>query len=108
MPELVKIADVGSLAPGKAIAIDLQGTKIALFNVDGTYYAIDDTCTHRGGPLSEGDIDGTVVTCPWHSAEFEITTGEVVNPPADCAVKSYPVTVEGSEIKIEISKKPGL
>ena len=103
MPELVKIADVGSLAPGEAIAIDLQGTKIALFNVDGTYYAIDDTCTHRGGPLSEGDIDGTVVTCPWHSAEFEITTGEVVNPPADCAVKSYPVTVEGNEIKIEIS-----
>ncbi len=103
MPDLVKIANTDDLSPGEAIAVEIHGQKIALFNVDGAHYAIDDTCTHRGGPLSEGQIDGTVVTCPWHSAEFEITTGEVVNPPADRAVKSYPVTVEGNEIKIEIS-----
>ncbi len=103
MSEVVTVAAVSDLSPGEAIAVEIHGHTIALFNVAGTYYAIDDTCTHQGGPLSDGEIDGTVVTCPWHFAEFDITTGKVLNPPADCAVKSHPVTVEGDEIKVEIS-----
>ena len=64
MPKLIKIAETKDLTPGQAAAFDLEGQRIALFNVEGTYYAIGDSCTHRGGPLSEGDVQGTKVTCP--------------------------------------------
>jgi nitrite reductase/ring-hydroxylating ferredoxin subunit len=76
--------------------------KVALFNVEGTYYAIGDTCTHRGGPLSEGDVQGTKVTCPWHGAHFDLKTGAVLGPPAQKGVPSYKVTVEGDDIKVEV------
>ena len=101
MTEVVKIANVDDVSPGEAIAVEVGDLTIALFNVEGTYYAIENTCTHQGGSLSEGQIVGTVVTC-LHFAEFDITTGEVVNPPADRGVTSYPVTVEGNEIKVEV------
>jgi len=68
-----------------------MGKKIALFNVNNQYYAIDDTCTHAGGPLSEGDVKGTVLTCPWHGATFNIINGEVLGEPASEGVKSYKV-----------------
>src|SRR5438094_4016716 len=68
MAEFVKVAKTGEIAPGEARAVEAGGKKIALFNVDGTFYAIDDTCTHRGGPLSEGMLMGEEVTCPWHGA----------------------------------------
>jgi nitrite reductase/ring-hydroxylating ferredoxin subunit len=71
MPKLIKIAETKDLTPGQAAAFDLEGQRIALFNVEGTYYAIGDSCTHRGGPLSEGDVQGTKVTCPWHGADFD-------------------------------------
>ena len=61
----------------------------SLFNVEGTYHAIGDTCTHRGGPLSEGDVQGTRVTCPWHGADFDLKTGAVLGPPAQKGVPSY-------------------
>lgn len=54
----------------------------SLFNVDGTFFALDNTYTHRGGPLAEGEISGHEVTCPWHGARFDVRTGEVVGPPA--------------------------
>jgi len=66
MAKLVKIAETKDLTPGQAAAFDVEGQKIALFNAHGTFYAIGDTCTHRGGPLSEGSVAGTTVTCPWH------------------------------------------
>ncbi len=101
MGEFVKVAEVEDVAPGSGILVELDGEPIALFNVDGTFYAIGDTCTHSGGPLSEGDLDGAVVTCPWHGAEFDVTTGEVTSPPASEPVPSYRVKVEGSDILIE-------
>jgi hypothetical protein len=67
--KLLKIAKTKDVPPGQAAAFTIEGQKIALFNVEGTYYAIGDTCTHRGGPLSEGDVQGTRVTCPWHGAD---------------------------------------
>ena len=75
MAKLLKIAKTEDVVPGQAAAFTIEGQKIALFNVEGTYYAIGDTCTHRGGPLSEGDVQGTRVTCPWHGADFDLKTG---------------------------------
>lgn len=76
MANLIKIAGVEDLLPGQAGAFTVEGRRIALFNVEGTYYAIGDSCTHRGGPLSEGDAQGTKVTCPWHGADFDLKTGD--------------------------------
>ena len=66
MAQFIKIASTTDLAPGEAKCVEVAGKKIALFNLDGTFFAIDDTCTHRGGPLSEGEVSGEEVTCPWH------------------------------------------
>ena len=68
MPEFVKVAKTGDIAPGEAKAVDIGAKRIAIFNIEGTYHAIDDKCTHRGGPLSEGMVVGNEVTCPWHGA----------------------------------------
>jgi nitrite reductase/ring-hydroxylating ferredoxin subunit len=97
-----KVAETKDVAPGQGIAVEVHGTKIALFNVDGTFYAIGGTCTHRGGPLAEGELDGTTVTCPWHGARFDCASGKNLTPPAPSEVPSYPVRVEGDEIQVEI------
>jgi len=102
MAEFIKALTTGELPTGKATAVELNGKKVAVFNVDGTFYAIDDTCTHRGGPLSEGQVDGTVVTCPWHGAEFEITNGQVLGPPAPGGVTSFEVKVEGNDVMVKV------
>jgi nitrite reductase/ring-hydroxylating ferredoxin subunit len=102
MVEMIKIANTEDVQEGSAIAVEVAGEKIALFNVEGSYYAIDDTCTHRGGPLCEGEVEGTEVTCPWHGATFDLTNGSVLSPPAPDGVASYKVVVEENEIKIEI------
>src|SRR5260370_6694705 len=100
--EWLKVAKTGEIAPGEARAVEAGGKKIALFNVDGTFHAIDDTCTHRGGPLSEGMVVGTEVTCPWHGAVFDVTTGSVLGPPAPQDVAHYAVRVEGDDIEVEL------
>lgn len=102
MPKLIKITERKDLTPGQAAAFDLEGQRIALFNVEGTYYAIGDSCTHRGGPLSEGDVQGTKVTCPWHGADFDLKTGAVLGPPAQKGVPRYKVVVESDDIKVEV------
>ncbi len=102
MPGLVKIAKSDEIQSGQAKMIEVDGKKIALFNVDGAFHAIDDTCAHRGGPLSEGDLDGNQVTCPLHGAVFDVTTGEVLRPPAPRGVTRYNVRVEGEDIEVEI------
>ena len=101
MGELTKVATTDELQAGKSICVEVGGKQIAVFNVEGTYYAIDDTCTHSGGPLSEGDLGGTTVTCPWHGAQFDLKTGGVLGPPAQQGIGTYQVVVEGDEIKIE-------
>ena len=100
MSDFAKVADVTDLPAGKSICVEFGGEKVALFNVDGTIYAIGDTCTHVGGPLSEGQVNGTVVTCPFHGATFDLTTGSATGPPASSAVKCYQARVEGDEVQI--------
>jgi nitrite reductase/ring-hydroxylating ferredoxin subunit len=102
MGQYVKAATTTDLAPGQATCVELGGKKIALFNVEGTYYAIDDTCTHRGGPLSEGELEATEVTCPWHGAIFDVRTGSVIGGPAKDNIASYPVRVSGSDVEVEV------
>ncbi len=101
MGQLIKVAETNAVPPGTVKAVDLEGRAVALFNIDGTYYAIDDTCTHRGGPLSEGAVEGTTVTCPWHGATYDVTTGNVLGPPASEGVAHYNVQVDGNDFKVE-------
>ena len=102
MAQFIKVAVTDDLADQQVKLIELGGQKIALFRVDGMLYALSDTCTHRGGPLSEGSVEGAQVTCPWHGAKFDITTGAVLGPPARQGVRSYPVRVTGADIEIEM------
>ena len=102
MEKFVKVAEKKDLSPGQATVVAVDGKKIALFNIDNEFYALDDECTHASGPLSEGALEGTVVTCPWHGATFEVTTGEALGAPAFEGVKKYNVQVEGNDIKIQI------
>jgi nitrite reductase/ring-hydroxylating ferredoxin subunit len=102
MAVYVKVASTTDLAPGQGKRVEIQGRKIALFNLEGRYQAIDDTCPHRGGPLSEGEVQGDVVTCPWHGAQFKVTSGEVLRPPARAGVASYRTRVNGSDIEVEL------
>ena len=102
MAGFVMVAKIEDVAPGQGKLVEVSGNKIALFNVNGDYYAIDDTCSHRGGPLSEGDLAGNKVTCPWHGAVFDVTTGEVLGPPAPKGVSRYNVRVSGNNIEVEI------
>ena len=102
MRTLHKVCDAEDLQPGQGRTFSVEGRSIALFNVDGKYYAIEDECTHEGGPLGEGLLRGTHVLCPWHGAEFDVTTGAVLSPPADFAVSTFPVVVEAGEVKVEL------
>ena len=102
MADFVKVAKTNEIEPGQAQLVDVKGKRIALFNVDGKFFALDNTCTHRGGPLAEGEVLGHEVTCPHHGARFDIRTGEVVGPPAQQAVASYGVRVTGTDVEVEL------
>jgi nitrite reductase (NADH) small subunit len=99
MAEFVRAAGTADVPADAGITAEVKGQAIALFNVGGTFYAIDNTCVHRGGPLGEGELAGTTVTCPWHQWEYDVKTGKCQNNPAAC-VKTYEVKVEGSDIKV--------
>ena len=97
-----KVAETKDLEPGCGMLVRVGEHQIALFNVNGTYYAIGDSCTHRGGPLSEGTLEGTTVTCPLHGANFDVCTGKNLTPPAPQPVPSHPVRIQGDEIQVEL------
>lgn len=102
MGKLVKVGSVADVPPGSGKLVEVEGKHIAVFNVGGRYYAIDDTCPHQGGPLSEGELEGEVVTCPWHGSTFNVTTGAVLTPPARRGVNRYPVRDSGGVLSVEI------
>jgi nitrite reductase/ring-hydroxylating ferredoxin subunit len=102
MGEFVKIATAGELGPGQAKCVAVNDKEIALFNVDGAFCAIDNTCTHVGGPLSEGELEGNRITCPWHGAVFDVTTGEVLGPPAGQNVAKYNTRLSDNDIEVEL------
>lgn len=97
----VRVASVGDVKEGEGRVVDANGTPVALFKVGGEFYAIHNTCLHRGGPLGEGSLDGTVVTCPWHGWQYDVTTGRNVMMP-NIAVKKFPVKVEGNDVLVDV------
>ncbi|HEY8276752.1 MAG TPA: non-heme iron oxygenase ferredoxin subunit [Methyloceanibacter sp.] len=102
MGEFVNAASTSEIAPGQAKLVVLKGKEIALFNVDGEFFALDNACTHEEGPLAEGEVEGHEVTCPWHGAKFDIRTGAVLQDPAYDAVARHNVRVTGTDIEVEI------
>lgn len=102
MSKSLKVAKKFEIPNQSAICVELEGKQIALFNLDGEFYAIEDTCTHQSGPLSEGEIMGEEVECPWHGAHFNIKSGEVIEPPALISLKKYNLRVIGDDIEIEL------
>ena len=98
--EFTKVADAKDLPPGESLCVEFGGEKVAVFNVDGTLYAISDACTHVGGPMSMGFVSGTEVTCPLHGATFDLTTGAPTGVPMGTALKCYRVRTEGGEIQL--------
>ena len=102
MAEFVKVANLSDLGPGSSMTVEANGKAVALFNVDGTVYALDNTCLHRGGPLGEGFLEGDVVACPWHMWEYNVRTGEKAGEPS-LKVATYPVEVEGNDVKVQLT-----
>jgi 3-phenylpropionate/trans-cinnamate dioxygenase ferredoxin subunit len=96
----VTVARVGDIPSGGVKVVRLEDQSIALFHVDGAYYAMDDICTHDGGPLAEGFLEGDVIECPRHGAKFDVKTGAVLCLPATAPVPMYAVRIEGDEIKV--------
>ncbi len=101
MADFMKVASLSDLGAGSCMAVEIAGKTVALFNVDGTVYALDGTCLHRGGPLGEGTLEADVVTCPWHGWQYNVRTGENSMNKA-VKVVSYPVQVEGNDIKVAV------
>jgi 3-phenylpropionate/trans-cinnamate dioxygenase ferredoxin subunit len=98
----IKAADPDEVQPGKMKLVEVNGREIALCNVDGQYFAVDNICTHQGAPLCEGDLDGTELWCPWHGASFDVRTGEVLSPPAYENISCFPVRVTDNGVEIEV------
>lgn len=99
----VTVARVGDIAPGTGRQVTVQERWIGLFNVKGTFYALDNLCLHRGGPLSEGVVAGNVVTCPWHGWQFDLTNGVLVQDPS-VGVTVHETRVIGDQVQVRLSE----
>ena len=102
MAEFVKVASTNEIASGQARLVNIKGKEIALFNIEGTFFALENACTHEEGPLAEGEIEGHEVTCRWHGARFDVRTGEVLCAPGYEDVARYNVRVTGTDIEVEL------
>ncbi len=97
----VRAASKNDLPAGKICEVTVNGTSVALANVAGKFCAISGICMHEAGPLGEGELDGQVVTCPWHGWQYDMTTGKVVQNPT-IGVESYPVEVRGEDVFVDV------
>jgi nitrite reductase (NADH) small subunit len=101
MSDFSRVTSTGDLPAGQGMETSVDGRSVALFNVDGQFYAISNTCVHRGGPLGQGYVDGETVMCPWHAWTFNVRTGEnVVN--AEMKVACYEVKVEDDQVLVRV------
>lgn len=105
MSDFVKVAKVDDFADGELLAVEVEGEPICLAKVDGSVYAFTDNCTHISGPLNEGELEGEVLTCPWHGAQFNVCTGKVVRGPARQDILTYPVRIDGNSILISLPEE---
>ncbi|MFH1822017.1 MAG: non-heme iron oxygenase ferredoxin subunit, partial [Methanobacteriota archaeon] len=100
--KFVEVAKVKDVHEGSPHCAEAGGMKIAIFKVKGKYYAIDNKCSHEGGPLCQGMLKGTVIDCPWHGSEFDVTSGAVVKPPAHKPQMTFSVRVKGDSIEVQL------
>ena len=96
-----RVTDAAPPAPGSALRVVVDGTAIAVFNLDGKLFAVDSKCTHVGGPLEQGKVSGHTVSCPWHGSVFDLETGKVERGPATRPVVAYHVTVEANMLVLQ-------
>jgi glycine betaine catabolism B len=101
MEDYVKVAEGKDIQPSAMKGVEVNGEKICLANVEGKYYAIGNICTHLGGPLAQGKLEGYEVQCPWHGSRFDIRTGKVVRPPALRSEPTYEIRVEDDTILVK-------
>lgn len=101
MSDWVDVAPADELAPGDHRVIDIDDAEIAVFNVDGEFLAVEDLCTHDGGDLACGDLQGDAIECPRHGARFSLRTGEVLAPPAYEPIAVFPVRVENGMVQVK-------
>ena len=97
----LRAAKKDEVPPGSIREFELDGKTVAVANVDGKLYAINNTCLHRGGPLGQGELEGEVVTCPWHGWQYNVTSGKVMLNPA-VGVDTYPVELRGEDIFVDV------
>jgi 3-phenylpropionate/trans-cinnamate dioxygenase ferredoxin subunit len=102
MPRYIAVALCADLPESSVRCVEVDGRRIALFHLNGRYFALADACTHRGGPLSEGRVEDDEVVCPWHGARFDIRTGRVTGQPAIEDVATFQTRVVGGEIEVEL------
>ncbi len=103
MAEFVKVTIRDALRPGAKALAEVDGRPIAVFNVAGTFYAIDDICTHDGGPLAEGELEGAEIRCPRHGARFDVRTGKALCLPAFEPVTTHTVEVRGDDVYVALN-----
>lgn len=102
MAEFVRLASVQDIPPQRGKAFEVHGRSIAVFHTrDGKFYAIENTCRHKGGPLAEGELDGHTVFCPWHGWAYDVTTGECLED-SDQSVEHFEVKIEGDEVWVRV------
>ncbi len=102
MPAFIRVAEAAEIPAGAGKLVEVAGKQIAVFESHGSYYAIDNECTHVGGPLAEGRLEGTVVECPWHAARFSIQSGQPVSGPHQGGVACYRVRRVGDHLEVEL------
>jgi len=95
-------AGPAEIQDGEVDAVEVDGRRIAVANVEGTFYAFDDTCTHQGCSLGQGELDGTAVECPCHGSQFDVTTGSVLRGPAQDPVETFEAKVENGNLEIAL------
>jgi len=99
--DFVRVLAVSDLAPGQATEVTIEGTPVAIYNVNGAFYATSNVCLHRGGPLGQGMLDGTAVMCPWHAWSWDVTTGENTANPA-LKIQAYEVKVAEGQVLVKL------
>lgn len=101
MADFVKVCKTSDVEPGSGRTVEVNGKPVAVFNIDGSFYAVSNTCVHRGGPLGEGEVYGKMVVCPWHGWRYDVTTGaNQINP--SVSLETYPVKVEGEDLCVAV------
>jgi nitrite reductase/ring-hydroxylating ferredoxin subunit len=98
----IELCRTDDVSPGSAVKVETGELVLAVFNVDGSFYVTDDTCTHGPGSLSEGYLEDDVIECNFHNGQFNVRTGEVVSPPCMVPIKTYPTVIEDGKVFIEV------